>query len=334
MSLRHTKALSEQDKNDHERAQPGFSPATGSHVRPQHSFTRKAPGQTPSSFRNLIRRKAGSVFGWTISQVQPVCRAVAERIAYQITLLLEASLWMKLFVLWLFSASLVAVGASMLVASKACKDWGAAFFHSYALLHNAPGTSAWEYSGAGLFLANALFITGLLTFAVTIGTVSSYINAVLEEVWKADHTVLESDHIVVINWNHMIVPILRQLMAGFQDGQKKSNIVLLAQEDTTMMRNVIKHEIGPMVRNIIVRGGNPSSIRDLAKISVGTAKRILLLSPDSCIDVSSHGSVKSMLTTQIAVIKSLQQLQLHAIQHGPLFPACVRVGFHVHLFKL
>ena len=153
------------------------------------------------------------------AQIKRVGQNLAERAAYQLTRLLEASLGMKLFVLWCFSATLVFLGASLLMGSSAVSTWSDALFRSYALLHNAPGTSAWEYHGlVPSFLANALFITGMLTFAVTIGTVSSSINAVLEEVWKADHKIVESNHIVVINWATMIIPILRQVFQ--KDPQK------------------------------------------------------------------------------------------------------------------
>ena len=84
--------------------------------------------------------------------------------------------------------------------------------------------------------------------------------------------------------------------------------MLLANEDPEMMRNMINYELGPMSKRILVRSGNPSSIRNLQKVSAGSARHILVLTPHVDADVSMHGSLKGMLTTQIACIKSLQQM--------------------------
>ena len=259
-----------------------------------------------------VRNEIGGVF----STVRGLFHALMDRFWYQTTVLLEASLFTKLAMLWLTSATLVLAGASMLVVVSSNVSWGEALFRAYALLHNAPGTSVWEYSGAQLALSNVLFITGILTFAVTIGTVSSSIQATFEEVWKADHKVVETGHVVIINWSSSIVPVLRQVLAGQRDGQRQTMVVVLAQRDIQWMRDIIHSELGYAYRNrIIVRSGNPSSIRHLEKVSVGSAHYVLVLTPTADDDVSSHGSLKSLLQAQLACIRSLQQI--HASRNRP-----------------
>jgi len=126
-------------------------------------------------------------------------------------------------------------------------------------------------------------------------------------VWKADHKIVESNHILVLNWSHMTIPILRQITLGLE-GRRGTTVVLLAQEDREKMRDVIDHELGPVSRRVVVRSGNPSSIRDLQKVSAGAAHNVLVLSPDHTSSLSDHGNIKSMLTTQLACIRSLQQI--------------------------
>eukprot|EP00802_Teleaulax_amphioxeia_P006757 Tamp_06762.p1 GENE.Tamp_06762~~Tamp_06762.p1 ORF type:complete len:804 (+),score=154.53 Tamp_06762:157-2412(+) len=276
--------------------------------RPRHSWVGEGLLAGSQKRTLVVRRTLGLWLHRALAPARGAYRDAAHRLRYHVILLLEASLWMKLFVMWLLSATLVMVGASLMVASSAVPRWGDALFHAYALIHNAPGTSAWDYTGPGLFLANCLFITGMLTFAVTIGTVSSHINAALEQVWKADHKISESEHIVVLNWNQRIIPILRQLMAG-RGGNPREAVVVLADQDLDMMRSTITGELGPLAKGIVVRTGNPSSISDMRKISVGRSSKILILVPDSAENIVAHGSVPGLLTTQIACIKSLQQIE-------------------------
>ena len=290
-----------------------YSPVSDSEPtgRPRHSWN----GAVPRAPRVGAGPRDNELKLWT--RMKRMGKDLAERAAYQFTRLLEASLGMKLFVLWCISATLVGLGASLLHGSGTTASWSDALFRSYALLHNAPGTSAWEYdSYVSSFLANSLFITGMLTFAVTIGTVSSSIHAVLEEVWKADHKIVESNHIVVINWGTMIIPILRQILElGDGDGVRP-RVVLLADQDPETMRNLVVYELGAMSKRILVRSGNPSSIRNLQKVSAGSASQILVLTPHYDADVSAHGSLKSMLSTQIACIRSLQQMDRSGRAHG------------------
>ena len=310
------RALAADDERERARA-PASSPLDGpahdmhgatTAGRPRHSWVGEGLLAGSQKRTLVVRRTLGLWLHRALAPARGAYRDAAHRLRYHVILLLEASLWMKLFVMWLLSATLVMVGASLMVASSAVPRWGDALFHAYALIHNAPGTSAWDYTGPGLFLANCLFITGMLTFAVTIGTVSSHINAALEQVWKADHKISESEHIVVLNWNQRIIPILRQLMAG-RGGNPREAVVVLADQDLDMMRSTITGELGPLAKGIVVRTGNPSSISDMRKISVGRSSKILILVPDSAENIVAHGSVPGLLTTQIACIKSLQQIE-------------------------
>ena len=286
--------------------------------------------QHPSSQRK------GGIAAWvraritdSVGSLRWACRALLERVLYQLTIILEANLGLKLVVLWLFSISLVMLGAALLRLGSFSPTWGDAVFRAYALLHNAPGTSVWEYRGAAGVMANILFITGILTFAVTVGTVSSSIHSVFEEVWKADHRIVESDHIVVINWSEMIIPVLRQILAGRLHGQGHSKVVVLAEEDLDMMRDLIRTELGSIAKRVSVRAGNPSSLRHLQKVSVGSAKHILVLSPGANAS-TQHGSLKSMLTTQVLACGRYSNRRVStqepAPDRGVCSGACSQVG--------
>ena len=62
---------------------------------------------------------------------------------------------------------------------------------------------------------NTIFQLGLLTFAVVLGVVCNDISAAVESVQSGNYAVVESGHTVILNWNKLTIPILRQV------GQKK-----------------------------------------------------------------------------------------------------------------
>lgn len=68
---------------------------------------------------------------------------------------------------------------------------------------------------------NSIFQLGLLTFAVVLGVVCNDISAAVEAVQSGNYAVVESGHTVILNWNKLTIPILRQVSSErsscFQD---------------------------------------------------------------------------------------------------------------------
>ena len=58
---------------------------------------------------------------------------------------------------------------------------------------------------------NSIFQIGLLTFAVVLGVVTSDISAAVEHIQSGNYAVVESGHTVILNWNKLTIPILRQV---------------------------------------------------------------------------------------------------------------------------
>jgi hypothetical protein len=269
--------------------------------------------------------KLGAVKRRAFSTIRRVYRALLESILYRISVFLGAGVSMQLFALVLYSAMLVMLGGALLFLSSVSRSWADALFRAYALLHNAPGIDILEYKGIGLLLANSLFITGTLTFAVTVAMVSESIRTMMQHVWKGNNKIVESNHIVVLNWNGMIIPIIRQTMAGYANNNSRMpKIVILADQNLEMMRNLIysNDDLGALSHHVVVRSGNPSSMRDLIKISVASAKHVLIFTPHADSEAANSkwnfGTHKSQLTTQIACVKALQQM--HAAARGARAP--------------
>jgi hypothetical protein len=322
---------------DRNKQQGGFSPVVSeeSSWSPQRRKRRRHKTWT-------MVLKLGAVKRRVFSTIRHVYQALLESILYQISVFLGAGVSMQLFALVLYSAMLVMLGGALLFLSSVSRSWADALFRAYALLHNAPGIDILEYKGIGLLLANSLFITGTLTFAVTVAMVSESIRTMMQHVWKGNNKIVESNHIVVLNWNGMIIPVIRQTMAGYANNKSRMpKIVILADQNLEMMRNLIytNDDLGALSHHVVVRSGNPSSMRDLIKISVASAKHVLIFTPhadpESANSQWNFGTHKSQLTTQIACVKALQQM--HAAARGaraPFSPRLSSLSSHSSLSSL
>ena len=58
---------------------------------------------------------------------------------------------------------------------------------------------------------NSIFQLGLLTFAVVLGVVCNDISSAVEAVQSGNYAVVESGHTVILNWNKLTIPMLRQV---------------------------------------------------------------------------------------------------------------------------
>lgn len=61
-------------------------------------------------------------------------------------------------------------------------------------------------------VANIIFVSGLLTFAVILGIVCDDISSIVEEVRSGNYEVLEEGHTIVLNSNKQLGSVLRQVL--------------------------------------------------------------------------------------------------------------------------
>ena len=63
---------------------------------------------------------------------------------------------------------------------------------------------------------HSIFQLGLLTFAVVLGVVCSDISAAVESIQSGNYAVVESGHTVILNWNKLTIPVLRQVWSAIE----------------------------------------------------------------------------------------------------------------------
>lgn len=68
-----------------------------------------------------------------------------------------------------------------------------------------------EANQRAALVLHSVFQLGLLTFAVVLGVVCSDISAAVESIQSGNYAVVESGHTVILNWNKLTIPVLRQV---------------------------------------------------------------------------------------------------------------------------
>ncbi|DBB16525.1 TPA: hypothetical protein ACH3X3_014790 [Trebouxia sp. C0006] len=174
-------------------------------------------------------------------------------------------------------------------------------FKVYAVLYRAPGAKVTEETTLpAALLMNLIFLCGLFTFAVVLGFVSEEIKSQLRSVKAGNYAVIAQDHTLVLNWNPQLVPLLKQMSLAKTHQIKAvlhdKPVVILAERDKLVM----DAELGSILREckikVITREGAPHFVKDLAGVSAGQAKTIIVLNPDKAVD-----AVKSKTATVLAI---------------------------------
>jgi voltage-gated potassium channel Kch len=137
-------------------------------------------------------------------------------------------------------------------------------------------TTRWQ------FLVVMLVVTlgSLLMVSILIGTLTSGIEAKMDDLRKGRSKVIESGHTIILGWSPQIFTILFELMTA-NENQKNAHIVILADKNKVEMEDEIHNRIEQKGgTRIICRTGNPIDLTDLELASLHTAKSIIVLPPD------------------------------------------------------
>jgi len=121
----------------------------------------------------------------------------------------------KLLVVLAVSLPVILIGG---VAYKKAMEvtWGEALTKAYHVMGNCPGIDiTQEKSTAALVIINAVYLAGLLGFAVVLGIVTDDIGSAVAEVRGGNFAVAERNHTVVLGWNRTTLPILRQVRSDY-----------------------------------------------------------------------------------------------------------------------
>lgn len=144
-----------------------------------------------------------------------------------------------------------------------------------------PGTMGGD-QGAPLFLLAMLCVTlgGVFIISTLIGIVTTSLEGKLESLRKGRSRVIESGHTVILGWSEQVFTIVSELTIA-NENQKDPCVAILAEMDKVAMEDEIRSKV-PDTRNtrVVCRTGSPMEPADLAIMSLGTSKSVIILSPE------------------------------------------------------
>jgi ion channel POLLUX/CASTOR len=147
------------------------------------------------------------------------------------------------------------------------------------------------------FLVVMLVVTlgSLFMVSILIGTLTSSIEAKMNDLRKGRSRVIESGHTLILGWSAQIFTILSELMIA-NENQYNARIVILADRDKVKMEGEIRERVKTIgTTRIICRSGNPIDLTDLEIGSPHQAKSIIILSPEG------HDPDSSVIKTVLAI---------------------------------
>jgi len=208
-------------------------------------------------------------------------------------------------VLWVIGTSGILVFSGGFLLYKVGggeRTLGQALFTSYALLSGAPGSSAVdEEKPASRLVVNIIALTGLFSFALILGIITSTMESALDAALAGNHKVVEREHIMLLNWNQATIPMLMQIEAAQAEGQvRRAPVAILANRDKAEMDLAIRSAMPDTKMNIETRQGDPTLIKD-QKVSGGWANYVLVVSPEDSEDPNKE------LILQSASLRALQK---------------------------
>ncbi len=208
-------------------------------------------------------------------------------------------------ILWLLWATIVVVGIGALVLAVFGADIGDAedpgFLETYyqtMLRILDPGTFSGD-AGWGLRLVTFIVtLFGITVAAVLIGLIATGIEGKVQDLRRGRSPVIEHEHTLVLGWSPRVFTIVSEIIAA-DESRTDSAIVILAAMDKQAMED----ELADRVRDaggtrLVCRSGDPSSLHDLDRVGIDTARSVIVLADVDTPDGDAH-AVKTVLAALI-----------------------------------
>lgn len=171
-----------------------------------------------------------------------------------------------------------------------------------------PGTMGGDTGWRFRFAMLAVTLGGIFVISTFIGVITNSIDNKLDELRKGRSRVVESGHLVLLNWSEHIFTVLHELKLAA--GARPDCVVILGNKDKVEMEDSIRERLGAGGRTrIVCRSGDAIEHTDLDIVSLDSARAIIVLSPD----LADGDRDAQVLKTLLAIVNN--PLRRHGSYH-------------------
>ncbi|GMH41923.1 hypothetical protein BSKO_09842 [Bryopsis sp. KO-2023] len=228
----------------------------------------------------------------------------SRKLKYRVQEILAKKLAGKLFTVLLVAIPVIGMGG-LLYKLTSGSTWSQSLFKAYTVMSDIPGADACDEKNIpSTIVANLIFMSGLLTFAVILGIVCDDISSMVQDVRLGNYQVLEEGHTVVLNCNKQLGSVLRQMAIAKEErtvGTFKGPVIVLADVDKDELDAITDRALDGLKLDVKTRSGCTHDVSDLRKVAAEKAKTVIWLEPDD----GDETSVSARRQTAIASLKTL-----------------------------
>ncbi|CAI5523098.1 unnamed protein product [Closterium sp. Naga37s-1] len=223
--------------------------------------------------------------------------SMSKRLAYKVDVLFSMHSWVKGAALLAATLLLIALGGLALyaVGSKDRMDLGDATWRAWSYVADAGNHADSEGVGPRI-VGVSISIGGMLIFALMVGLVSEGISEKVDSLKKGKSDVIEKNHTLILGWSDKLASLLKQLAVANESMGGGVVVVMSEREKEEMESEIQKMEFNFRGTTVICRSGSPLVLADLKKVSVSTARALIVLAEAENADAADARALRVVLS--------------------------------------
>ncbi|GAA4436981.1 CASTOR/POLLUX-related putative ion channel [Bremerella cremea] len=174
-----------------------------------------------------------------------------------------------------------------------------------------PGNMNQDKFASPLFKVSGVLagLAGVIILSMLIAFITTALDQKLSELRKGFSRVIESDHTLILGWNHRVPEILRELIIA-NESEDDACVVILADLPKEEMDDYLKvHVTDRQTTRIVTRSGKPSAKHNLEIVSLPTSKSVVILAScgESANEAEKAASDIRTIKTILGVVASKEE---------------------------
>jgi len=179
------------------------------------------------------------------------------------------------------------------------------------------------------FVNVIMVIMGMIVMATLFGLIDETMRDKVDELKKGKSAVLEDDHSIILGWNDKVLPILEQLALANESDNGKAIVIMADLEKEDMDERVAESDLDMKGSEVVTRSGSSIIVGDLAKLSIQTARSIIVLtdaeaSSDEadamtircCLALTAFGDLAGHVVVELCDVDNVDVLRIGVASSG------------------